>query len=60
MIVQGDAVAEHVHGLRLALNEAVSSSEMNVSSQVIHDRMPSIVSWSVIVTKSIPRLLARS
>ena len=39
---------------------AVSSSEMNTSGRWASVSTPSIVSWSVIVTKSIPRRLASS
>ena len=39
---------------------AVSSSETKTSGRSAIDSTPSIVSWSVIVTKSMPRRLARA
>ena len=41
------------------LNHAVSSSDTKTSGRSAIVITPAIVSWSVIVTKSIPRRLAR-
>jgi len=56
-----DSIAEDVNrGERLAGEVAVSSSETKTSGRSAMSRAPAIVSWSVMVTKSIPRRLASS
>jgi hypothetical protein len=58
VVVRRDAEAEDVDLLRLAAKPAVNSSEMNVSGRSAICSAPAIVSWSVIVTKSMPRRVA--
>ena len=61
VIIGRDAVAEHVHGLGLAPEARRSAPpETNTSGRSAIRCTPAIVSWSVIVTKSIPRRLASS
>ena len=60
VVVGRDAVTEDVDLLRLAGEDAVSSSETNTSGRSAICSAPAIVSWSVMVTKSIPRRFASS
>ena len=61
VVVGRDPVAEDVHGLRLALEPDRQLLGDERVRQVVQRRArPAIVSWSVIVTKSIPRRLASS
>ena len=60
VVVGRDAVAEDVDGLRLAPEPGGQLlGDEDVGRSAISSA-PSIVSWSVIVTKSIPRRLASS
>ena len=60
VVVGGDPVTEDVHRLRLAGEPGGQLlGDEDVRPSAI-SRQPSIVSWSVIVTKSIPRRLASS
>ena len=61
VVVGGDPVAEDVHGLRLALEpDGQLLGDERVGQVRRASSAPAIVSWSVIVTKSIPRRLASS
>jgi hypothetical protein len=60
VVLVRDAVDEDVHGLRLAAEargELLGGEDVGRSAIVA---TPAIVSWSVMVTRSIPRRLARA